>query len=362
MGEKLAFFLVDPMIFRMARWATRPLHQPLVSEVIPYEMFDVDRTAAEARAARTLAGIYHKGQDKAWDGKTVLEELLVKHDGIHIDPEHLNAIKRLFALILWGEMAAWKVSAELALVLEPLEAKMAASSQAHDEARHFYVMFDYLQMLGYEPEHLPIEANRIFHEILTASSLAKKLLGMQLMVEPIALSIFQIIRERKVEPVLCDLLALYEVDEARHLALGVQYLPALVKEMNPVELADFYLWQLKMFMHQLDAVTAFSDDFIALGVSPREVIRLGELKQLHVGRIIAGRAGQSLPIEEFLTRAVEARIALDFPETPEAQASRIQRWRDAINALIHNAATSRSVQRDLDNIDEHVLNAGSPAA
>ena len=68
-----------------------------------------------------------------------------------------------------------KISADLALHLEPLEAKLAATSQTHDEARHFYVMHDYLKLLDYEPESLPSAAHRILLEILKADSLAKKL-------------------------------------------------------------------------------------------------------------------------------------------------------------------------------------------
>ena len=97
---------------------------------------------------------------------------------------------------------------------------MAATSQTHDEARHFYVMHDYLELLGYEPMELPAGPRRVIESILHADSLAKKLLGMQLMVEPIALTLFQIVRENNLEPVLCELLPYYERDEARHVAQG----------------------------------------------------------------------------------------------------------------------------------------------
>ncbi|MEE2828890.1 MAG: ferritin-like domain-containing protein, partial [Myxococcota bacterium] len=204
------------MILRAIRRMTRPLHQPSMDQYIPYDMFDLERTAVEARRAQKMERIYHKGQEKIWDGKTVLAELLEEHGGVQLEPEKLVPLRRLFAVIFWGELAAWKVSSELALVLEPLEAKMAAASQAHDEARHFYVMHDYLALLDYQPQDLPPAAHRILVEILRADSLAKKLLGMQLMVEPIALTLFHLVRENRLEPVLSDLLAYYERDEARH--------------------------------------------------------------------------------------------------------------------------------------------------
>ena len=98
-----------------------------------YDMFDIVRNADEARRMRKCESIYHKGQTMAWDGKEILPMLLEKHGGVHVPAEKKEALKRLFAIILWGELAAWKISLQLADGLVPLEAKMAATSQAHDD-------------------------------------------------------------------------------------------------------------------------------------------------------------------------------------------------------------------------------------
>ena len=283
---------------------------------------------------------------------------------MHLKPEQLEPVKRLFAVIFWGEMAAWKVSAELALELEPLEAKMAATSQAHDEARHFYVMHDYLSLLDYTPAVLPPASNRVIQTILQADNLAKKLMGMQLMVEPIALTLFQIVRKNKLEPVLCELLEYYERDEARHVALGVQYLPTLLGQMSKRELADFYVWQIRLFLLELDAVIEMATDFQALGFSPQQAIRIGELKQLHAARMLRAQMNTDFPFEEVLTRVVEARMALDFPTDHVDERNRLQRWRDAVTALVSNTREVRDIQRTLDGLNtegafpaEHVLPA-----
>ena len=315
---------------------------------VPYDMFDHERTARELKSATTMERIYHKGQERAWDGKAVLAELLEEHGGVQLERERLEPLRRLFAVIFWGELAAWKVSAELALEIEPLEAKMAASSQAHDEARHFYVLHDYLSLLDYRPSDLPPAANRILHNILTADSLAKKLVGMQLMVEPIALTLFQLVRQNRLEPVLADLLAYYERDEARHIALGVNYLPQLIARMGRRDLVDFYAWQVRMFMIELDGVREMSEDFRALGFEPSEVVRLGQLKQLHASRLVSAQMEDKVPFEAILTRAIEFRMALDFPEDPSS--GRLQRWQGALDALLHSSAASRAVQEELDGI------------
>ena len=202
---------------------------------VPYGMFDFGKHGLEAQNAKVLERIYHKGQAQAWDGRAVLSSLISQHGVPDVDPEKKHALGRVFAVIMWGELAAWRISAELADEIEPLEAKMAATSQAFDEARHFYVMHDYLVALGALPDRLDRGAQALLDGVMNADSLPKKLLGMQLMVEPVALTLFHIVKRLEIEPVLTHLLPYYERDEARHVALGVQYLPALLSKMSVPE-------------------------------------------------------------------------------------------------------------------------------
>src|SRR5262249_4298020 len=96
---------------------------------LPYDMFDLARSASEARRYERVENIYHRGQDLAWNGREVLASLVDKHGGVHVPPDKREALAAVFGPILWGELAAWKISAQLADRLEPLEAKMAATSQ-----------------------------------------------------------------------------------------------------------------------------------------------------------------------------------------------------------------------------------------
>ena len=146
---------------------------------IPYDMFDEVLSARELKSANKLQNIYHRGQSRAWDGREVLSDLVTKHGGIQLPSDKRHALSQIFAVILWGELAAWKISADLAVHLEPLEAKMAATSQAHDEARHFYVMHDYLELLGEVPTKVGPATERVLAGVLGADSLTKKLMGMQ---------------------------------------------------------------------------------------------------------------------------------------------------------------------------------------
>jgi len=298
----------------------RPATKPL-----PYGMFDHDRTAEQAKQARILEKVYHKGQERIWDGHAILDELVAKHGRPNLPPDKAKAVRTLFAVILWGELAAWKVSAELALRIDPLEAKLAATSQAHDEARHFYVMHDYLALLDYVPGDLPPIASRTLVEVLNADSLTKKLMGMQLMVEPIALTIFQLVRERRLEPVLADLLQYYERDEARHVALGVNHLPALLQGISAFEAADLVLWEMRMFDWQIRGMEELRESFECLGLPAREVLRLGQAKQLLAFRAMSKELRGDSRRLEWIKTLFDFRIEIAYPEAgaPETRLGRV---------------------------------------
>lgn len=247
---------------------------------IRYDMFDIVKNAEEARRLDKCERIYHRGQEMAWDGKDVLPMLLTKHGGIKLEAQKKEALERIFAIIMWGELAAWKISAQLADGLVPLEAKMAATSQAFDEARHFYVMHDYLTELGYVPERMDRAPQALLDLVLDTDNLAYKLLGMQLMIETIALTIFQSVRETEVEPVLCDLMRYYERDEARHVGLGMQYLPSLMGRMNKRQVSAMITFQVRVLFWALAELKLIERDFATLGIEPRAILERGRRKQI----------------------------------------------------------------------------------
>ncbi|HEX4339272.1 MAG TPA: ferritin-like domain-containing protein [Polyangiaceae bacterium] len=299
---------------------------------IPYDMFSLARSAEEAKRYVKCERIYHRGQVVAWDGKEILSMLLAKHGGVQLDPEKREPLKRLFAIILWGELAAWKISAQLADRLEPLEAKMAATSQAHDEARHFYTMYDYLTELGYIPERLDPAPEALLRHVLETDDIAAKLLGMQLLVETIALAVFQEVREKRFEPVLADLMPYYEKDEARHVGLGMQYLPELMKKMSPGAISRLFLFQAKLIVYALWENKVLEPEFRALGIDARGIVERVKGKQAVAMRVALEALGVDVendrnPIFQTLSAAVE----LVFP-TDETRGDVRAQLRAAMNA------------------------------
>ncbi|MDP9003100.1 MAG: ferritin-like domain-containing protein [Myxococcota bacterium] len=246
---------------------------------IPFDMFDVAHSDIEARRARRMENIYHAGQTKIWNGREVLAQLIDKHGRPTLPTEKRHALARVFAIILWGELAAWKISAQLADRLVPLEAKLAAASQVHDEARHFYVMHDYLEALGEKPAKMEFWARRVLRKTLETDDLLKKIVGMQLTVETIAMVVFQRIRELEVEPVLTELMGYYERDEARHVGLGVQLVPQLMSDLSIAKAIELTLFRLDLLTTTLLSLKTIESDLLALGVDPRTLLGIAFRKQ-----------------------------------------------------------------------------------
>jgi hypothetical protein len=302
---------------------------------LPYGMFDSQSYGLAAKNAHVLERIYHKGQAFTWDGKEVLESLVQTHGKPSLSPSQRTAISRIFGLILWGELAAWRISAELADEIEPLEAKMAATSQAFDEARHFYVMHDYLSLVDALPERLDRQVENLLEEVMNANSLAKKLMGMQLMVEPVALTLFQVVRELGFEPVLTHLLPYYERDEARHVALGLKYLPALVEKMSVVERLDLWRYQFKLLSLEVLALKTIQDDLAGLGLNPRNLVEIGRAKQMAAFDIVFGglEGKKRSMLGEALGRYMDFFMELTLPEE-EGEHGLRDRFSRAISAML----------------------------
>lgn len=301
---------------------------------IPFDMFALARSADDARRSAKLRHIYHRGQELAWDGQEVLAALIAQHGGIHVAPDKARALGKVFEIILWGELAAWKVSSALAEELVPLEAKMAATAQAHDEARHFYVMYDYLQALGYQPTRVDPFSQRVLDLVLGARRLSHKLLGMQLMLETIALTIFGEVEDSGVEPVLCGLLRYYQKDEARHVGLGTQYLPMILRDERGLEAAETMLFQLRLLFWATASLKAMEPELHVLGISAHHLNERGKAIQTKAFEEMWSQLGGLPPSHDAITRVLDGVDAAVFPGVgvDVTMIERLRRFVDATRA------------------------------
>lgn len=280
--------------------------------------FEIAKENSEdlSSSTKVLSNIYHKGQSNIWDGRKILSELIQKHGKPNLSDEKRDSLIRILTLILWGELVAWKTSALLAAEIDDMGAKLAATSQAHDEARHFYVMLDYMRkVLDYEPDgrgYLSGHAEMGLNEVLNAPDLARRILGMQLMVEPVAITIFSQLRENEVEPILSELLLYYEKDEARHIALGVKYLPKVISDFSTMQIFNLFAWQCKMLKYEIDGLKDMSNSFESLGVNPLAVLRAAEKRQKDAAAEMANELGWKLPIVETMDKFLDSYLEISW--------------------------------------------------
>lgn len=234
----------------------------------PYELGDPSIVGIAQARTDTIARIYHKGHEQAWDGRIVLDDLVAKHGGIHFPENKRDAFGKIASVLLWGELAAWSISADLALKLEDTPAKMAASSQVFDEARHFYVLRDYLWRAGLPVQRLGGWSRRLLVELLETENLLFKVVGMQLLVESTAVVMFRQIAEANLEPVLTELLYYFERDEARHVGLGVLTLPQVLEGLSDRDALSLWWFQTRMQLEMIAGGMTINPAWLELGIDP----------------------------------------------------------------------------------------------
>jgi hypothetical protein len=131
---------------------------------------------------------------------------------------------------LHGEQGALLATAQLVDSVQDLDSKLYAASQVVDEARHVDVYNRYCHTkIGFSYPVNP-HLKTLLDMILKDSRWDMKFLGMQIMVEGLALAAFAMIRNNTKEPLLREVTSYVMGDEARHVAFGVLSLRDFYRE------------------------------------------------------------------------------------------------------------------------------------
>ena len=139
---------------------------------------------------------------------------------------------------LHGEQGALLVASQLVSCAPTFNAKMYAASQTFDEARHVEGFNRYLkEKIGFQyPATKGLKS--LMDKILTDERWDLKFIGMQIIIEGLALAAFTNMKLSARDPLLKTLLHYVIRDEARHVTFGINYLEDFVKTLSPEEVED----------------------------------------------------------------------------------------------------------------------------
>jgi hypothetical protein len=183
----------------------------------------------------------------------------------------------ILSQLLHGEQGALMVAGELVAAVPDYEAKLYVASQAMDEARHVEVFGRYIRKLD---KIYPVQP--ILHEILTAIMETPfwqaKTVGMQVILEGLALGTFINVRAATGCELLREMLEYVTKDEARHVAFGNVYLTESIGDMHPddrAQVEDFALMATKKIVSMkrgMEGFAGFDQVLRDTGIEPNDFL------------------------------------------------------------------------------------------
>ena len=139
---------------------------------------------------------------------------------------------------LHGEQGALLVASQLASCAPTFNAKLYAASQTFDEARHVEAFNKYIQTRLKRSWPIGRALKGLLDKILTDPRWDLKFIGMQVVIEGLALAAFQAAKDSTSDPVYKQMLEYIIRDEARHVTFGINYLTDFVQTLSEEEQLD----------------------------------------------------------------------------------------------------------------------------
>jgi hypothetical protein len=172
-----------------------------------------------------------------------------------------------------GEQGALVCTAKIVETVPWIDAKYYASTQVMDEARHVEVFAKYLdtKLNG----HYPLNAHlgMLLDDIIADHRWDMTYLGMQIMVEGLALAAFGFMHMLTEEPLLKQLLRYVMSDEARHVAFGVLTLKEFYEDLTDKEMLERQEFAFEAAVRMRDRFLQ-QEVWERMGVDVRTMVRL----------------------------------------------------------------------------------------
>ncbi len=172
-----------------------------------------------------------------------------------------------------GEQGALVCTAKIVESVPWIDAKYYAATQVMDEARHVEVFSKYLdtKLSGHYPINAHLEL--LLDDIIRDSRWDMTYLGMQIMVEGLALAAFGFMHQMTTEPLLKQLLRYVMSDEARHVAFGVLSLQEYYQGLSAAEMRERQEFAFEAAVRMRDRFLQ-QEVWERMGVKPQEVLPL----------------------------------------------------------------------------------------
>ena len=172
-----------------------------------------------------------------------------------------------------GEQGALVCTAKIVESVPWIDAKYYAATQVVDEARHVEVFSKYLddKLSG----HYPINAHlrMLLDDIIADRRWDMTYLGMQIMVEGLALAAFGFMHQMTTEPLLKQLLRYVMSDESRHVAFGVLSLQEYYQQLSAAEIRERQEFAFEAAVRMRDRFLQ-QEVWDRMGVNPKEIVPL----------------------------------------------------------------------------------------
>ena len=158
------------------------------------------------------------------------------------DKERIEARRHLeawrFSQFMHGEQGALICTAKIVQTVPNVDSKFYAATQVIDEARHVEVYSRYL----YDKVQLVYPLNKnlesLLNDVIEDSRWDMTYLGMQVLIEGLALAAFGLIRNAATEPLARAINAYVMQDEARHVTFGRLALRDYYPQLSDAERAE----------------------------------------------------------------------------------------------------------------------------
>jgi hypothetical protein len=222
--------------------------------------FDVCYTWNYATVRQELRNLYEKAKREQWNATDQLHwetsvdpeaelvpDFQIPVYGTHIweklTPGEVRKLRRealswILSQFMHGEQGALLATAQIVNATPLIESKFYAASQVMDEARHVEVYSRYLREKLSTAYPVNRHLKTLLDQILTDSRWDMKYLGMQIMVEGLAMAAFGYMHKLCNEPLLTELTRYVMRDESRHVAFGVLSLNDYFMSLSAAERRD----------------------------------------------------------------------------------------------------------------------------